>query len=1519
MADMETVLPSTDAGDEMNGGDGENFYDGGAGNDSINGADGVNTINYELGDGVDRISFALPRSYQYADFLTEAQSALTELASLDPAAEYTNSFFATADLGLINSLPAEIASILGAMQQHFEPGIGMVPSPVEVQAAQAALSQMVAWASQPNSNVIDLGPGITLDNITVQVGRTTNYGGQDVPLEFAVALNSEEGLVFNLGGSEAVAGDTSVPPVIDMQFRFADGTTMTLAELLARPGQISIGQQSGSEDGDFLHGTLGNDSLFGNGGHDQIDGAAGDDQLYGGSGNDLLAGGSGFNVVYGEDGDDVIAGGRAVAMVGGGLGNDVYAFNRGDGFQWIENEDDGSGTDAISFGKDIAPADVSMSLDPTTGTVSLRIAGGDDQINIDWFDPYNENGLTVRPEQIIDRVQFFDADGNAHVYDLASLVDAAFPDPASADPEANVALIGESTSELDEPAAGGEAARRYAMTGILLETSNQAPVGTHVDDQTAVEDTAFSWALPAGTFVDPEQAPMALKATTPDGQALPSWLHFDADTGTFSGNPSNGDVGELTVKVTATDPAGAATSQTFKLNVQNTNDDPTLAQPVADQPATEDTPFSFVIPAETFADVDLGDSMTLSATMGDGSDLPAWLNFDPATGTFSGTPQNDDVGTISVRVTATDGAGATASDAFDLTVANTNDAPTVADALTDQDAAEDAEFAFVVPAGTFADVDLGDSMSLSASMSDGSALPEWLSFDAATGTFSGTPANADVGTINVRVTARDAAAASASNDFALNVANTNDAPTVVGTMGEQDATEDAAFTFVVPAGTFADEDLGDSMTLSASMSDGNDLPSWLHFDADTRTFSGTPGNGDVGTISVRVFATDAAGVGVSDVFDLNVTNTNDAPTVANEIADQDATEDAMFTFSLPANVFADVDLGDSKTLSATLANGAALPTWLTFDAASGTFWGRPANGDVGQLNVRVTARDAAGATAWDDFNLTVANINDAPTVANAISDQTATAGSPFSMVVPGNAFQDVDAGDALTLSARLANGDPLPGWLNFNAATRTFSGTAGAAGQWNVEVVATDMSGASVSDVFALNMSAPPSTPDPTTPEPVPGKTITGGSGNDKLTGTAGNDQITGGKGKDQLIGGAGDDSLFFSEDGKWGSGSTRSNAFTGEKVSISGKRQSQDIFDGGTGLDILIGTSGADAILLDDRKSSAAKSGARIVGVEKIDAGAGDDVVDMTSKRYTYGDIEIDGGSGNDVLWSGAGKDVLHGGSGNDTLDGGAASDYLDGGSGDDKLNGGSGIDLLQGGSGNDTLKDTSGNGLFDGGSGDDSITEGSANSMVIGGKGNDKITLGGGYDVIAFNRGDGKDVVSNGGKGGTATLSLGGGINYKDLTLSRSGNDLILNIGSSDRITFEKWYSDRKYQAVSKLQVVAEAMPGFDQGGDSLHNDKLETFDFKGLVKAFDSARGKHPGLSKWTLTNALAQFHLGGSDTAALGGDLAYQYGMNGTLACIAVNAAHDTAQSSQFGKQAQTLHSQAQLKDGLVKLS
>ena len=102
-----------------------------------------------------------------------------------------------------------------------------------------------------------------------------------------------------------------------------------------------------------------------------------------------------------------------------------------------------------------------------------------------------------------------------------------------------------------------------------------------------------------------------------------------------------------------------------------------------------------------------------------------------------------------------------------------NDAPTVSNTMADQAATEDTAFSFQFAANTFNDVD-GDILSYTSDASG------WLSFDAATRTFSGTPLNADVGTTTVTVITDDGNGGSVSDSFAIVVANTNDAPYFTG-------------------------------------------------------------------------------------------------------------------------------------------------------------------------------------------------------------------------------------------------------------------------------------------------------------------------------------------------------------------------------------------------------------------------------------------------------------------------------------------------------------------------------------------------------------------------------------------------------------------------------------------------------------------------------------------------------------------------------------------------------------------
>lgn len=99
--------------------------------------------------------------------------------------------------------------------------------------------------------------------------------------------------------------------------------------------------------------------------------------------------------------------------------------------------------------------------------------------------------------------------------------------------------------------------------------------------------------------------------------------------------------------------------------------------------------------------------------------------------------------------------------------------------------------------------------------------------------------------------------------------------------------------------------------------------------------------------------------------------------------------------------------------------------------------------------------------------------NPAPTVANALVDQSVNEGGALSYAFASNSFADADS-QTLTYSATLSDGSALPGWLTFTAGTRTFAGTAPAVTVTTVltvRVTATDPFGATVTDDFTITIA----------------------------------------------------------------------------------------------------------------------------------------------------------------------------------------------------------------------------------------------------------------------------------------------------------------------------------------------------------------------------------------------------------------------------------------------------------------
>lgn len=441
---------------------------------------------------------------------------------------------------------------------------------------------------------------------------------------------------------------------------------------------------------------------------------------------------------------------------------------------------------------------------------------------------------------------------------------------------------------------------------------------------------------------------------------------------------------------------------------------------------------------------------------------------------------------------------------------------------------------------------------------------------------------------------------------------------------------------------------------------------------------------------------------------------------------------------------------------------------------------------------------------------------------------------------------------------------------------------------------------------------------------------LTGNAAANLIDGSAGNDAMAGGAGDDIYVidaagdvvteaAGAGTDhvrsSVTFALGANVenlsltgssainGTGNTLANAITGNAAA--------NTLDGGSGADALSGGAGDDSYVVDNAGDIVTEAAS--AGTDSVNASIAYVLPANVEHLVQTGSAAI-GGTGNALAnW-------LRGNAAGNALVGADGHDVIFGDAGNDTMDGGAGNDILQGGVGNDILGDAAGNSVLDGGAGTDTLAGGAGRDFLAGGTGADTLTTGGGADVIAFNRGDGADIV-NASAGTDDTLSLGGAFAYADLKLKKSGLDLVLDAGASDQITFKNWYQTGvNNKSILNLQVVADAMTAFNPSGtDPALRSKVVCFDFSSLASQFDAALAGNPSLTSWNVSNGLAAAYLRGSDTAAIGGDFAYDFGHRNAFAGIGAVPGQSVLASASFGSSAQALQTPAALYAGTVRMS
>lgn len=329
---------------------------------------------------------------------------------------------------------------------------------------------------------------------------------------------------------------------------------------------------------------------------------------------------------FGNNLDNIIIGNEQNNYSDGLGGNDTYVYAKG------------GGTDTLSFNDDIEAINILKIEGYSTSDVSAQKQG---------------NSVYLSFKNSNDHIWL----SNHYVADTATTTNKV---------DQIVFDSGVIWTQTDIDALVNRAATNHAPTvnaAIPLINTSQG--------------TTFSYTIAENVITDPDpwdSLNFKITLTTKDAsgnyQTIPSWLTFDSATRTLSGIPPTGTTGNLSFFYWGTDMYGRGTGTSFTLKVNPPNRAPVVTTAIADQTVTDGKAFSYVIPSGAFTDAD-GDALTYSATLEDGSALPAWLTFNTTTRTLSGTSP-DNSAPLNIKITAKDTVNQTASDVFKLTFAVQN-------------------------------------------------------------------------------------------------------------------------------------------------------------------------------------------------------------------------------------------------------------------------------------------------------------------------------------------------------------------------------------------------------------------------------------------------------------------------------------------------------------------------------------------------------------------------------------------------------------------------------------------------------------------------------------------------------------------------------------------------------------------------------------------------------------------------------------------------------------------------------
>ena len=409
-------------------------------------------------------------------------------------------------------------------------------------------------------------------------------------------------------------------------------------------------------------------------------------------------------------------------------------------------------------------------------------------------------------------------------------------------------------------------------------------------------------------------------------------------------------------------------------------------------------------------------------------------------------------------------------------------------------------------------------------------------------------------------------------------------------IANQSSTVNSLYNFNIPNGSFTD--INDAtLTYTATLDNGNPLPTWLSFNPNTRTFVGTPRDWDVGQINVVLKTTN--GSSASTKFNLTV---NPFP----------INLDCFCKSIIRPNLDIPVELN-------------AIASTQTGNDSNDTLIGT----SVDEAFYALLGDDWIEAQAGND-NLFGAGGND--TVLGG-SDRDFIFGNEGDDIINGNQNNDVVSGNQGNDTVRGGqNNDMIYGGRD-NDLLWGDRGDDTLSGDKGNDTIFGGVSDASVSDANKPDLLLGGEGDD----------LMNGNQGNDTLFGDQGNDSVWGGKNDDIVLGGDRDDLLFGNKANDslcGGSGNDTIFGGNGSDVPI-GANGEQDCICGGEGNDLLLGNEGQDRMCGEE-------------GEDTLYGGKDDDIISGGE-----GNDRLSGDLGRDLLRGSLGSDrfVLTPGKDTDTI----------------------------------------------------------------------------------------------------------------------------------------------------------------------------------------------------------------------------------------------------------------------------